>query len=151
MYSPYNPHGVDELWLKFETSIIKQELCYVICDGSHFPNAKPYKMSQVEAKDYIRRLKTLKHVWIGTGHLMPIPWHFAIKEVSVDSWLLCDLIAMESQTSSIERDLLFIVEFIFWFVKNLKILTIPFRVNLSEKLEFRLEIDNTINETRIYR
>jgi len=152
MYLPADFSLNKELLPLFEESLKTTELHYVIFDGNYVSDSKPYKLSSIEARDYVKRLQTLNHVCIGTNRTLPMPWHFGIKEISSDTGILTDFIVSKSDIDTLERDLHFIVELVFLFARNLKVLILPFIAKLDKaQIKLKVKINYEKNETIIYK
>jgi len=150
MYIPIDPYKIDGYWEEFRRSLEAQKLAYVIIN-KRYVNDEPHIASSSEIDELINRLKNVNYVRIGSQHMRPEPCHFSMKPISYDEGIISELITCDDSIEQITRDINFIIQFVFFDCPKINKIIIPFKLDIGNDIDFKVEIDRINNETKIIR
>jgi len=74
-----------------------------------------------------------------------------MKPISYDEGIISELITCDDSIEQITRDINFIIQFVFFDCPKINKLIIPFKLDISNDIDFKVEIDQINNETKIIR
>ncbi|MEN2426504.1 hypothetical protein [Chromobacterium vaccinii] len=127
MFLPVDPSKLNSLWDSLKVSLCEVEHSEIV-SGGHFNPIAAQRLSRQDAESVVARMKELNYVRIGTGRMSPVPPHFgAHLDCEKSKASLMEYLGVDSSHDRIVRDISLLVDFVFFEIKSLVELTIPFR------------------------
>lgn len=152
MYIPVDPFLSKSFWEKFSESLDKQKVSQVIFNGEIIEDKSPKILDKTEKEKLLNHLKSMKYVRLGCNRTLPLPSHFSVKFLGYNHGFLNDFIAIDSSPYEIDKEINFIIDFIFFDLPQLESLIIPFKINPAMlNSQFKIEFKNNEKETIISR
>ncbi len=152
MHFPVDPYKRDGIWSKLEASLSVDENCFVVRNGVFHGNARSKTITENEANEIVKKLKSYDYVRIGVSRNQPLPAHFALMFESDTSAIVVDYIAIANQPDGsvtkeqIKKDACLIADTVFYDCPNIE--SIHFPIGLGTEIidiyEFQDKNDHTV-------
>ncbi len=150
MFMPIYPNLVDGIWDKLLQSFVSQKYCIITLDGQKCDVIQCQNLNHEEAEVLLSKLKSRKYVRIGSSRMIPIPVHFSV-DIAGHGGRLMDLISSSLDEVHLKKDVSLICQLSFFENKQLETLVIPFAIAGLEDPVLGFEVNNSIEETVVYR
>jgi hypothetical protein len=142
MYFPIDPHNLGNFWYKLKESLENHCFAYVISEGIYQNKSKEIVDSSAKIEQFVHRLKSIEYVRLGSSHMELMPCYFAVRLLSNNRGILNELVTSENSLEQIQRDINFIVDFVFFDLPALYELKIPFFITLDISNDLQIEYKN---------
>jgi|GEM_PF-2028551 len=150
MYIPIDPIRDIKAWDNLKQGLNNSSVCWVVSNGVLVKNLDTKMLSEAEIDGLVNQLKHYSYIRLGTSRSESMPAHFAI-DLNGKSGILKEYVALSSEGSRLKNDAMLIAQFVFFEIKQLESLTIPFVVDFKDDVEFIFHIDSDLKQTEITR
>ena len=126
MFLPIDPNKLDSLWDSLKVSLCEAAHSEIVSSG-YLNIIAARHLSVQDAEAVVARMKGLNYVRIGTGRVNPVPPHFGVHlDHGQSKAKLMEYLGLDTSRHRIIRDISLLVDFIFFEIKSLVELRIPF-------------------------
>jgi len=152
MLIPLDPNGRTGLWDALEVSIERDNLIAIVSSGQITHKLRHDAVNNDQGACTVRRMRNLSYVRVGTERLMPLPPHFAVS-LADDGFAgaLEEYLARDASIETTLRDMTLLIDLVFFEVKSLKKLIIPFDASHVPVEGFDIHYDLVAGRTQVSR
>lgn len=127
MFLPIDPNKFNSLWDSLKMSLCEAAHSEIVSSGC-LNIIAARRLSAQDAEAVVTRMKGLNYVRIGTGRMNPVPPHFGVHlDHGQSKARLTEYLGVDNSRDRIISDISLLVDFIFFEIKSLVELTIPFK------------------------